>query len=181
MQMATKISVEFEGFEEFKELTTQITNDFGYKDASNMMVAAVRLSMRSALDAARSRVPVDTGALRASLQIEARKPRNKDRKSKYVQNGDVAIAIITTAPGKKLAKTAFKNERNTRSNIKQIGIKSDARATIMEFGSATTPAQPYLRPALESSSSAVVNDLSKSLGTALEKYKARQAKKRKIA
>jgi hypothetical protein len=48
-------------------------------------------------------------------------------------------------------------------------------------GSAKTPAQPYLRSALESSSSAVVNDLSKSLGTALEKYKARQAKKRKIA
>jgi HK97 gp10 family phage protein len=177
MQMATKISVEFEGFEEFKELTTQITNDFGYKDASNMMVAAVRLSMRSALDAARSRVPVDTGALRASLQIEARKPRNKDRKSKYIQNGDVAIAIITTAPGKKLAKMKFQNQR---TGTKQSGVKSDARATIMEFGSATTPAQPYLRPALESSSGELTRDLSKSLREALEKYKVRQAKKRKI-
>lgn len=176
--MATKVNVEFEGFAEFKELANKILDDFGQKDAGNIMVAAARLSMRSALDSAKSRVPVDTGALRASLQIEARKPRNKDRRSKYVQEGDVAIALITTAPGKKLAKTKFKNER---TGEKQTGIQSDARATIMEFGSAKTPAQPYLRSALESSSSAVVNDLSKSLGTALEKYKARQAKKRKIA
>jgi len=178
--MATKVSVEFQGFEEFKELADQIVNDFGYKDASNIMVAAARLAMRSALDLAKSLAPVDTGGLRASLQIEARKPRNKDQRSKYIQKDDVAIALITTAPGKKLAKTAFKNERNTKSNIKQVGIKSDARATIMEFGSAKTPAQPYLRPALEGASGAVTSDLGKSLGTALEKYKARQAKKAKI-
>jgi HK97 gp10 family phage protein len=176
--MATKVSVEFQGFEEFKELADQIVDDFGYKDASNIMVAAARLSMRSALDLAKSLAPSDTGALRASLQIEARKPRNKDQRSKYIQKDDVAIALITTAPGKKLAKTAFKNERNTRSNIKQVGIKSDARATIMEFGSAKTPAQPYLRPALESSSGAVTSDLGKALGKALENYKARQAKRK---
>jgi HK97 gp10 family phage protein len=179
MEMATKINVQFEGFAEFKELADKIVNDFGYKDASNIMVAAARLSMRSALDSARNLAPVDTGGLRASLQIEARKPRNKDRTSKYVNNDDVAIALITTAPGKKLAKTKFKNERNTKSDIKQVGIKSDARATIMEFGSAKTPAQPYLRPALESSSGTVTSDLGKALGTALEKYKARQAKKGK--
>jgi HK97 gp10 family phage protein len=173
--MATKVSVQFEGFAEFKELANKILDDFGEKDAGNIMVAAARLSMRSALDTARSKAPVDTGALRASLQIEARKPRNKDRRSKYVQEGDVAIALITTAPGKKLAKMKFKNER---TNERQTGIQSDARATIMEFGSAKTPAQPYLRSALESSSSAVVNDLSKSLRTALEKYKARQAKRK---
>jgi HK97 gp10 family phage protein len=177
--MATKVSVEFEGFAEFKELADQIVDDFGYKDASNIMVAAARLAMRSALDLAKSLAPVDTGGLRASLQIEARKPRNKDQRSKYIQKDDVAIALITTAPGKKLAKTAFKNERNTKSNIKQVGIKSDARATIMEFGSAKTPAQPYLRPALEGSSGAVTSDLGKALGTALEKYKAREAKKGK--
>ena len=179
MEMATKVSVKFEGFAEFKELADQIVNDFGYKDASNIMVAAARSSMRSALNLAKSLAPVDTGGLRASLQIEARKPRNKDQRSKYIQKDDVAIALITTAPGKKLAKTAFKNERNTKSNIKQVGIKSDARATIMEFGSAKTSAQPYLRPALEGASGAVTSDLGKALGTALEKYKAREAKKGK--
>ena len=177
MEMAIKIDVQFEGFKEFEDLSKQIANDFGYKDASNIMVSAARLAMRSALNAAKSLAPVDTGALQMSLQIEARKPRHKDRRSKYVSQNDVAIALITTAPGKKLAKTKFTNQK---TGTIQTGIRSDARATVMEFGSAKTPAQPYLRPALESSSSTVTRDLGKSLGAALEKYKARQAKKVKV-
>jgi HK97 gp10 family phage protein len=175
MVMATKFSVQFEGFAEFAELAKEIVNDFGEKDAKNIMVNAARASMRSALLTAQSRAPVDTGALRKSLQIEARKPRNKDKSSRYILDGDVAIALITTAPGKKLAKTKFVNQR---TGEKQTGITSDARATIMEFGSAKTPAQPYLRPALESNAHTITNNLATSLGQALEKYKARQAKKR---
>jgi HK97 gp10 family phage protein len=176
--MALKVNVQFEGYEEFKQLADQIINDFGEKDAKNIMVNAARASMRTALDVARSLAPIDTGALRASLQVEARKPRKKDLQSRYVHESDVAIALITTAPGKKLAKTRFTNQR---TGEKQQGIASDARATVMEFGSAKTPAQPYLRPALESSSGKITADLGKELGIALEKYKARQAKKRKIA
>ena len=175
--MAIKVNVEFSGFKEFEELSKKIADDFGYKDASNILVSAARIAMRSALSSAQSAAPIDTGGLRQSLQIEARRPRAKDRRSRYVSNNDVAIALITTAPGKKLAKTAFKNERNTKSNIKQVGIKSDARATIMEFGSANTPAQPYLRPSLESNAHKITADLGSSLAQALKNYKARQAKK----
>jgi HK97 gp10 family phage protein len=117
---------------------------------------------------------VDTGALQASLQIEARKPNNKDRRSKYISQTDVAIAAITTAPGKKLAKTKFQNQR---TGATQIGIKSDARVAAMEFGTAKVAAKPFLRPSLESNKTNITNDLGKSLGDALEKYKARQAKK----
>ncbi len=183
--MATKISVEFQGFEEFKQLADQIVDDFGYKDASNLMVSAARRSMRSALTLAKSLAPSDTGALRASLQIEARKPRNKDKRSKYIQQDDVAIALITTASGKKLAEgvKVYDVEASYAAKkdvYKKISVKSDARVTVMEFGSAETSAQPYLRPALESSSSAITADLGKSLSSVLEKYKAKQAKKGKI-
>ena len=181
--MATKVSVEFEGFAEFKELADQIVDDFGYKDASNIMVAAARLAMRSALDLAKSLAPVDTGGLRASLQIEARKPRNKDQRSKYIQKDDVAIALITTASGKKLAsgvkvydvEASYAKKKDV---YKKISVKSDARVTVMEFGSANTKAQPYLRAGLEGSSATVTSDLGKALGKALENYKARQAKRK---
>lgn len=175
--MAIKFNVEFEGFKEFDVLAKQIAEDFGYKDAANIMVSAARLSMRSALVSAQSAAPVDTGGLRQSLQIEARKPRAKDRRSKYITENDVAIALITTAPGKKLAKKKYINQRTGSATV---GIKSDARATVMEFGSAETPAQPYLRSALESNARTITNDLGKSLATALEKYKARQAKRVKL-
>jgi hypothetical protein len=184
MEMATKVSVEFQGFEEFKALADQIVDDFGYKDASNIMVAAARSSMRSALNLAKSLAPSDTGALRASLQIEARKPRKKDQRSKYIQKDDVAIALITTASGKKLAagvkvydvEASYAKKKDV---YKKISVKSDARVTVMEFGSAKTKAQPYLRAGLEGSSTTVTSDLGKALGTALERYKAKQAKKGK--
>ncbi len=183
--MAIKVNVEFEGFQEFEDLAKKIADDFGYKDAQNIMVSAARIAMRSAFASAQAAAPLDTGALRSSLQIEARKPRSKDLRSKYVNKNDVAIALITTAPGKKLAagvkvydvEASYKKKKDV---YKKIVVKSDARATVMEFGSANTPAQPYLRPALESNSKTVTNDLGKSLALALEKYKARQAKKVKL-
>jgi HK97 gp10 family phage protein len=177
--MATVFKVEFEGFKEVDDLFRQITNDFGTKDASNMMRSAVRQSMKPVLETARSLAPKDTGALAASLQVETRIPSRKDKGSKYIYPGDVVIGAVTTPSGEKLAKTAFKNLKSG-SKFKQVGVKSDARATVMEFGTAKTPAKPYLRPALERSSSQVAGSLGKSLKIALEKYKAKQAKRVKL-
>jgi len=174
MVMATVVKVEFEGWAETTELFKQISNDFGEKDASNIMRSAVRLSMKTVLEKARSLVAKDTGALAASLQVEARKTRKKDFRSKYIFPGDVVIGAVTTASGKKLAKLKF---NNIKTGQKQVGTKSDARAMVLEFGTANMSPRPYLRPALESSAAQVTGTLGKSLGVALEKYKAKQAKR----
>ena len=177
--MATAFKVEFEGAAELDALFRQISNDFGAKDASKMMRNAVRQSMKPVLNTARSLAPKDTGALAASLQVETRIPNRKDKGSKYIYPGDVVIGAVTTPSGEKLAKTAFKNLKSG-SKFKQVGIKSDARATVMEFGTVHTPAKPYLRPALEKNSSAVASSLGESLKKALKKYKAKQAKRVKL-
>jgi HK97 gp10 family phage protein len=176
MEMATIVKVEFEGWEETTELFKQISSDFSQKDANNIMRSAVRLSMKTVLAKARSLVAKDTGALAHSLQVEARKPRKQDFKSKYILPGDVVIGAVTTASGKQLAKMAFKNKK-TDSKFKQVGIASDARATALEFGTSKMAARPFLRTALESSAQEVTGTLGKSLGVALEKYKAKQAKR----
>lgn len=175
--MATIFKVEFEGAKELSDLFRQIENDFGEKDSQNILRNAVRKSMQPVLLTARTLAPKDTGALAASLQVETRKPSNKDKRSKYVDGGDIVIGSVTTASGKKLAKKTFKN---LQTGKKQKGIESDARATVMEFGTAKTPAQPYLRPALESSAANVAGSLSNSLKFSLEKYKAKQAKRVKL-
>jgi len=172
--MATVAKVEFEGWAETAELFKQITNDFGNKDATNIMRNAVRQSMKPVLAKARSLVAKDTGALAQSLQVETRKPNKKDFRSKYIYPNDVVVGAITTASGKKLAKLKFKN---IKTGQKQVGTKSDARATAVEFGTTNMSAKPFLRPALESSASQVTGTLGKSLGVALEKYKAKQAKR----
>lgn len=177
----------FEGFKEFDELLTQIQKDFSEKDSAGILRKAVRKAMEPALSAARGAVSVDTGALRESLQVEARKPTNKDRRSKYVSRGDVAIGLVSTAPGWKLARTAYLNQRTVKKQknkeMKTIGIKSDARATALEFGTAKMGAKPFLRDALKNTSSEVLRVLGSSLKIELEKYKQRairRAAKQKV-
>jgi HK97 gp10 family phage protein len=142
--MATT-TIKLTGMVEVENALRRLEEDFGSKTAhSKVLVPAVREAMKPVLTKARALAPVDTGGLKRSLQVEARRPSRKDKASKYVSLTDTVIALVTTAPGKKLAK---------------MGIKSDARAIAQEFGTAKTPAQPYLRTAMESQAKAVVETL----------------------
>lgn len=165
------VKMSFTGFAEFEEVMKDMRNDFDEKDQKRILTNAVRSAMKPVLGKAQALVPVDTGALRASLRIEARKPTRKDRKSIYVSPTDVAIATVTTAPGKVLAKKRFINQRTGK---KQVGIASDARAIANEFGTGKMSAKPFMRPALESSTGVVVSDLADQLRTAITKYKSRK-------
>jgi hypothetical protein len=167
-----------EGAQELKDVLQELSNDFGTKDQKNILKRGVREALKPVLNTAKYLVPTDTGALRASLRIESRKPSKRDKNSKYVNQNDTVIGTITTAPSNVLARTKFQNLRNTKSNIKQVGIESDARAIAMELGTANVPSKPYLRPALESQASAVTDDLADNLRNALNKYKARPTKGR---
>jgi hypothetical protein len=169
--------VAIEGFQELKDVLDELNRDFGPKDAKNILVSAVRKAMRVVLDQARTMVPVDTGALKASLRIEARKPTSKDKRSKYVSATDTAIATVTTAPGKVLAKRKYYNVKQGKH---VVGIQSDARAVAMEFGTAHVAARPYLRPSLEGQSSTVVSDLANQISQSIVRYQARQAKRKTL-
>jgi HK97 gp10 family phage protein len=184
--MATVFKVEFEGFKETEELFRQITNDFGAKDASNIMRNAVRKSMKPVLNTAKNLAPKDTGAMAASLQVETRIPSKKDLRSKYIERGDSVIGLVTTASGKTLAKGSFKNIKTGQKQkydylVKIIKgkdvISADQRTSAMEFGTSKVAARPYLRPALERSAATVAGSLGESLKFSLEKYKAKQIKK----
>lgn len=185
----TSFKFEYEGFVETNDLFRQIQNDFGAKDAQNIMRNAVRKSMRTVLTASRNLAEKDTGAMAASLQLETRIPSKKDLRSKYVERGDAVIGLVTTASGKKLAKRKFKNLKTgekesfnviTKQYYGKEVLSTDQRVAANEFGTAKNPAgKPFLRPALEVSSGVVADSLGESLKFSLEKYKARQAKKGK--
>jgi HK97 gp10 family phage protein len=178
-----KTIVQFEGFQELADVLTELDNDLGEKDAKRILRVGIKKAMEPVLVDAKMEALKDTGALAASLQIEARKPTGKDRKSKYVSYTDQFIGAVTTASGAKLQKTAFVNLRSKevykgkKEAIKQVGIKSDARAIAVEFGTANMAGKPFLRPALENNRSVVISELAEHLRTALSRYRARQAKK----
>jgi HK97 gp10 family phage protein len=165
----------FYGQAEFTEIIREMQNDFGEKDQKKILSKAMRVAMKPVLEKARSLVRIDTGGLRASLRIEARKPTAHDKKSIYVNPTDTVIGTVTTASGKQLAKKTFKN---VRTGNKQKGIPSDARGIAEEFGTAKRAGKPFLRPALESSSPQLLDSLAISLKDALTKYKAKTPKKR---
>lgn len=181
--MATIVKYEFTGFKELQEVFKELENDFGPKDQNNILRSGVRKAMSPVLATAKTLVPVDTGALRASLQTEVRKPTAKDRRSKYITATDTIVGLVTTASGKKLATKSFVHAKTKQ---KVTGIESDGRANFMEYGfdhyarevgTAAVPAQPFMRPALESNSQNVIDSLAGHLRTAITKYKAKQAKK----
>jgi len=151
------VSIKLEGVGSVQAVFRELADEIGDKKAnSKILIPAVRESMKPVLAKARADAPVDTGGLKRSLQVEARRPNRKDKRSKYIASTDTVISLVTTAPGKKLAK---------------LGIKSDARAIAQEFGTAKHPAHPYLRSALESQSTSVVNNLAGILARRIDKYK----------
>lgn len=170
--MTSKVTFQIEGMKEFEQLIQEMQEDFGEKDQKKILNKAVRKSMASVLSAAKTRSPVDTGALQASLRLEVRKPSRKDKRSKYVMPTDIVIGNVTTAPGKVLAKKRF---MNVKTGKVQKGIESDGRAIANEFGTASMPANPFLRPAMESQAGNVVNSLADSLKAVLTKYRSKKA------
>ena len=175
-----EVTFKFEGFKELEELIDEIQEDFSEKDAKNIINRGMRRAMAPVLLAAKGNLMsngnVDTGALMNSLRLEARKPTARDRKSLYVQNTDMAIATVTTASGSQLARKKF---TNVKTGEKQTGIKNDARAIAIEFGTAkweTGHGRPFLRPAIENNKELVSNELALHLGIALSKYKSRYTK-----
>ena len=151
------VSIKLEGVGNVERIFRELADEIGDKKAnSKILVPAVREAMKPVLAQARADAPEDTGGLKRSLQVEARRPTRKDKGSKYISSTDTVISLVTTAPGKKLAK---------------MGINSDARAIAQEFGTARNPKQPYLRMALESQSQSVVNSLAQILARRIDQYK----------
>jgi len=176
------------GFQEFEDLLLQIRDDFSAKDANAILKNAVKDAMVPVLMMAKALAPKHTGALSESLRIEVRRPNNRDHRSRYVLETDTMIGTVTTAPGNVLARYKFVNlQHNVVLHkgkkewvIKQVGIKSDARANVqefgVEFGNHAMAAQPYMRPALESQGATAASMLGQTLGSRLEQYKAKQSR-----
>ena len=151
------VSIRLEGVGNVQAVFRELADEIGDKKAnSKILVPAVREAMRPVLVQARANAPEDTGGLKRSMQVEARRPTRRDKGSKYISSTDTVISLVTTAPGKKLVK---------------MGIASDARAIAQEFGTARHPAQPYLRTALESQSQSVIDNLAQILARRIDKYK----------
>lgn len=184
------VTIKLEGVGDVAKAFDVLAAEIGDKKAtSKILVPAVREAIKPVLSAAQQNAPVDSGALRMMLQVEARRPTKRDRRSKYINQNDTVIAAVTTASGKKMSQwnAAMGTEKGRRTMQKRMskagmtaeqikefrGFKSDARAVAQEFGTSRNGAQPYLRPALEANAQSTVNRLATILKRRLEQYRAK--------
>jgi HK97 gp10 family phage protein len=142
------------GFDDFDKVLTEMGNDFGYTDVNKkVLIPALRSAIKITLPIAQSLARVNTGKMRESIEITARRPNSKDLDSKYIYSTDAAIGILS--------------------------VKKSAVSLGEEFGTANKSGHPFIRPALESSQSQVLQVLSDELNKRIEKYKSRNSKDQK--
>lgn len=164
-----------------------LAREIGDKKAqSKVLIPATRDAMKVVLAAAKAAAPKDTGQLAATLHIEARRPTRADRKSKYVTGTDTIIAKITTKPFPKKLRKKFAEEnaalfakdkkaysKKFKAYAKEINFPYDARAVAQEFGTASVPERPFMRPALENNAQTVVKNFGNALLKHITKYRAK--------
>jgi HK97 gp10 family phage protein len=185
--MAGGVTFAVEGLSDVISAFNELAEEIGDKKArSRVLIPAMRKAMQPVLADAKAKAPVDTGALVKHLQVEARRPNRKDQRSKYIDPNDAVIAAVTTkAFPKKLRAQFFEQNKSLlesnpsayQKKFKKFAISQgfpyDARAMAQEFGSARNPAHPFLRPALENNATQVANNLGKTLGEQITRYRTR--------
>jgi HK97 gp10 family phage protein len=147
------MKIETFGFDDFDKTLTQMGEDFGYTDVNKKtLIPALKAAMMVALPTAISLARQDTGKMKESIRVDARRPTDRDQESKYVYSYDAAIAILSV--------------RQSKVSIGE------------EFGTAEKAAHPFIRPALKSNESGILNTLNEQLKLKIDKYQARKSKDR---
>jgi HK97 gp10 family phage protein len=147
------MKIETFGFDDFDNTLTQMGEEFGYTDVNKkVLIPALKAAMMVALPTAKSLAREDTGEMKQSIRVDARRPTDKDQDSKYVYSYDAAIAILS--------------------------VKKSRVSLGEEFGTAKKAAHPFIRPALESNKTNILNALNQQLKAKIDKYQARKSKDR---
>jgi HK97 gp10 family phage protein len=143
--------IETYGFDDFDAVLTQMGNEFGYTDVNKkVLIPALRNAMKITLPYAKSLARANTGEMRNSITVEARRPSDRDKKSKYIYDTDAAIAILS---------------------VKQSKVSLGE-----EFGTAKRAGQPFIRPSLEANQSTILQTLSDELQKKIQRYQSRNSK-----
>lgn len=139
------------GFEDFDAVLTEMGNEFGYTDVNKkVLIPALRNAIKITAPYAKGLARVNTGRMRDSIIVEARRPTDRDKKSKYIYDNDAAIAIVS--------------------------VRQSAVSLGEEFGTANKAGQPFIRPALEANQSTILQTLAEELAKKIQRYKSKNSK-----
>lgn len=151
--------VKLEGFAEFEQQLRDLAQ--GYRAdlvARNTLVKAARNAMVPVYQRVEQTAPYDesnTGPIhmRDTARLDARIPNGRDKMSKYVNETDAAIAVVS--------------------------VKKSAVSLAQEFGTSKLNPQPFLRPALDAQVETVLSALKSELAYIIPAYAKRLNRRKK--
>ncbi len=127
-----------------------------------LLRSAMRASFKSVQEAAKQKVPADTGELREAIGIAYAKGSSDT-------SGAVGLVVLSTSTRAKQARMAAAIFGEAQSKR----LPPSRRWHFIELGTARKAARPFLRPALDENAQRVINELgrevSKKVAAAVKK------------
>jgi HK97 gp10 family phage protein len=145
-----------------KDMETELVA-LGANEGRKVLTRAARVAFKPVQEAAQAAAPVDTGLLRENIAIVTQKPK------------DGASVVNVGLRIRKSKETRISKHGVSKGGTHRLSTSPHWRWHFIEGGTSTTPARPFLRPALDANAEKVVAGLNGELRKAID----RVLKKRK--
>ena len=165
--MAYNAQFEVDGFAELFTALDDIKEEIGKGKTDKIYRSALKSAMQPVLDAAKSAAPKNTGQMADHIYMKVHRPQKRDKSGKYY-DGEVYMARVSVSPVRE--DTQLHHIVNKRGKIQTVLRNKKPVALSQEFGNARTPSHPFLRTALESKATQVVDILGAILKINIEEF-----------
>lgn len=155
---------EVKGFDELFKAMDELSEEIGKAKTDRIWRKALEFAFEPVLQAARAKVPVNTGQLRDHLYLKAHRPTSRDKRA-FSYQGETFMVRVTSSPKRE---ESVVNTVITKKGKERQVWKNRPVALASEFGTARNPAQPFLRPALEANVQVVQDRLGKAIWYEME-------------
>jgi HK97 gp10 family phage protein len=145
-----------------KDLETELVA-LGANEGRKVLTRAARVAFKPVQEAAQAAAPVDTGLLRENIVIVTQKPKD----------GESVVNVGLRV--RKSKETRISKHGVSAGGTHRLSTSPHWRWHFIEGGTSTTPARPFLRPALDANAAKVLASLNGELRKAID----RVLKKRK--
>jgi HK97 gp10 family phage protein len=152
------------GFAELFKAMDELSEEIGKAKTDRIWKKALEYAFEPVLQYAIAHAPVDTGQLRDHLYIKAHRPTSRDKQAMSYR-GESFMVRMTSGP--KRAESVVHTMITKKGKEKSLWENRPV-ALANEFGTARNPAQPFIRPALESNIQNVQDRLGKAIWYELE-------------
>ena len=163
-----------EGFPELFAAMNSLKEEIGKGKTDKIYREAMKAAFAPVLNAAKQNAPKDTGQLAQRIYMKVHRPNQSDKQSKYYVPGEVYMARVSASPLRD--DSQLHTVLNKRGRFQNVWRNKRPVAVSQEFGNASTPKHPFLRPALESNVQVVISILGDRLKLAIDEMARKAAR-----